>query len=797
MQEFPRIEKKCALRAALHLLLAATTVLLVGIAIFRNFLFGDSVLLYTDIGSDSLNFSYPQFVHFSDYVRNEGLPSWSFRVGMGQDIFYLMGFFLLHPVAWLPRQFIAHALIYEHLARSLFAGLSLFCFFQLRNLKLPAALLGALLFAYSAYMCMGSCWHGLSDEVVCFSALLLAAEVALKRGLWFILALAVGFVGLLGAFYLYFAALFLSVYVPARVIGHKGWQPRVVVRTCVILAGAAVLGVGLAAILLGPNLYAALNSPRGSGTTSSVGSLSALPIFGFESSLHYVTAALRSFANDMLGTGDDFQGWRNYLEAPATYCGLICLVSLPQVFVGAAPRHRLIYALLVAGILLTTAFPWFRHLFWLFQGDYYRAHSLFTILGVLVLSMTAFSNYVEGQRLNPWLLAGTIGTLLAVLFLPFKDFQAHIDSNLRREATIFLVLYGALFICGQLLRKQRLTAWCMVLLAAIELVRFDSPTVSNRKTLTKAELTERTGYNDETVDAVRHIRSIDRDKFFRITKLYASAPSSWLSLNDAMVFGYYGTPSYSSFNNLNYINFLIAVDALPPNSESGTRWSLGLMGHAALSIFAGEKYVLTEDPAFFYTAGQYEGIGRYGEIYLLSNELFLPLGLTFARYVPEKVFRPLPAAEKAEVLLRAVVLSNQSEAEKLGLSPIALSDLEQEIRNSSLAEVVAARRTTALDLTRFQQTRIEGKVLLEKKSVLVVQTPFDRGWHAVQDGQPAEVLKVDVGLLGVVLDAGEHKVELNYRNPYLAAGMAVSLASLLILAAGVWRWPRLRLAHGA
>src|ERR1700686_4075689 len=252
MPESPRIKRKRSLRAPLLLVFATTALLLVGAAIFRNFLFGESILLYTDIGSDSLNFSYPQFVHFSDYIRNEGLPSWSFGVGMGQDIFYLIGFFLLHPVAWLPRQFIAHALIYEHLARSLFAGLSLFCFFQLRKLKWPASLLGALLLAFSAYMCMGSCWHGLSDEVVCFSALLLGVELALKRGLWFVLTLAVGFVGLLGAFYLYFCALFLSFYVPARVIGHSGWQPRILLRTCVIFAGAAVLGVGLAAIFVGP-----------------------------------------------------------------------------------------------------------------------------------------------------------------------------------------------------------------------------------------------------------------------------------------------------------------------------------------------------------------------------------------------------------------------------------------------------------------------------------------------------------------------------------------------------------------
>ncbi len=29
-----------------------------------------------------------------------------------------------------------------------------------------------------------------------------------------------------------------------------------------------------------------------------------------------------------------------------------------------------------------------------------------------------------------------------------------------------------------------------------------------------------------------------------------------------MVFGYYGTSSYSSFNNVNYIKFLMAVDAV-------------------------------------------------------------------------------------------------------------------------------------------------------------------------------------------------------------------------------------------
>jgi uncharacterized membrane protein YfhO len=257
-----------------------------------------------------------------------------------------------------------------------------------------------------------------------------------------------------------------------------------------------------------------------------------------------------------------------------------------------------------------------------------------------------------------------------------------------------------------------------------------------------------------------------------------------------MIFGYYGTSCYSSFNNVNYTNFLTAVDAIPPNSEADTRWSSGLLDDPILSLFAGEKYALVEDPIPFQRAAQYEFVKRYDRDYLFRNARFLPLGLAFDRYIPEDIFLKLVPREKPEVLLRAVVLSNQSEGEKLGLSPIVLSDLEQEIRDSLLAEVVAARRKAALELTLFQQTRIEGKVVLERKSVLVVQTPFDRGWHALQDDRAAAVLKVDVGLLGVALDAGEHKVELSYRNPYLAAGMTVSLASLLIFAAGVWRWPR-------
>jgi uncharacterized membrane protein YfhO len=376
--------------------------------------------------------------------------------------------------------------------------------------------------------------------------------------------------------------------------------------------------------------------------------------------------------------------------------------------------------------------------------------------------------------------------------LPIEELQSRLKPDLKLQATLFVICYSALLTAGQLVKRPIVATWIIVGLAAIELIRFDQVTVSHRNTVTKQELKEPIGYNDETVAAVRDIKAGD-NSFFRLTKLRHSGPSAWTSLNDAMIFGYYGSSSYSSFNNLNYTNFLTAVDAMAPNSETDTRWSVGVMGNFILSMFAGEKYALAPDPAPFQTAVQYEFVQRYGNDYLFRNKMFLPLGLTFDQSLPEEEFRRLPGDERQQVLLGVVVLADKNTADRHGISQITISELEQQMRATPLPAIVAQRRESALKVTSFCQTNIEGTVRLAKKSVLVLQTPFDRGWSAWQDGKPAPVLKAVVGLLGVALDAGEHKVGLRYRTPLLGAGFLITLASGLILAAGWWRWPRVRL----
>ena len=74
--------------------------------------------------------------------------------------------------------------------------------------------------------------------------------------------------------------------------------------------------------------------------------------------------------------------------------------------------------------------------------------------------------------------------------------------------------------------------------------------------------------------------------------------------------------------------------------------------------------------------------------------------------------------------------------------------------------------------------------------ILVLSEIWHPYWSARVDGQPAEVLQVDVALRGVPVPAGRHTVELEFRDrhvSYGAWGSAVGLAVWLGLLAVTWR----------
>jgi uncharacterized membrane protein YfhO len=78
-----------------------------------------------------------------------------------------------------------------------------------------------------------------------------------------------------------------------------------------------------------------------------------------------------------------------------------------------------------------------------------------------------------------------------------------------------------------------------------------------------------------------------------------------------------------------------------------------------------------------------------------------------------------------------------------------------------------------------------GDITLDNNKLLFLSIPYDKGWHVKVDGKAANIEKVTIGFMGIFLNKGFNTVELQYTPPFLIAGMAVSLLSIIILAATI------------
>ena len=64
--------------------------------------------------------------------------------------------------------------------------------------------------------------------------------------------------------------------------------------------------------------------------------------------------------------------------------------------------------------------------------------------------------------------------------------------------------------------------------------------------------------------------------------------------------------------------------------------------------------------------------------------------------------------------------------------------------------------------------------------MVFLSVPYSDGFSAYVDGQRAEVIKVDGGLMAVAVSQGSKSVELVYREPGLIAGVILSGIGLLL-----------------
>lgn len=89
--------------------------------------------------------------------------------------------------------------------------------------------------------------------------------------------------------------------------------------------------------------------------------------------------------------------------------------------------------------------------------------------------------------------------------------------------------------------------------------------------------------------------------------------------------------------------------------------------------------------------------------------------------------------------------------------------------------------TGRADVTKHEPNRLDIHTASSGPGILVVSENYFPGWRVYVDGQPAQLLRVNYNLRGVLLPQGEHAVSFVYRPWSVLIGVIVSLLTLAVL----------------
>jgi hypothetical protein len=736
---------------------------------------------FYDITSDGYYLSYPFFHNNADYIAHHGLPRWSFRMGMGQSLFPLV---LRDPFQILlyivGTKHILGAAIYMEVITIICAGLTFF--FYLRELKLSdyTCIVGCLLFSFCSYIIEGSPWFGFSFEAFNLALFLLAFEQFFNRGKWMLFPIAVFLACISMPFNLYLFGVFMLFYTIFRHLQVGRFSATKLGGLFLKMAGLSVLGILLSGPFLLENIMLLIESPRGAETSSLSRQLSSSPPLALIDKFQLGTGIMRLFSNDIIGSGSNFKGWDCILGAPMFYCGLPCLLLLPQVFQFLDKRRRIIFFIFLAVWLLPMVFPYFRRAFWLFTGDYYRAYSFFVTVVFMFYAVYALDFIIQKRKISTPVLLTTLAILIALLFYPFFPDKDAVDFTIRLFSIVVLCLYTIILMGVNKTPNFNFIKFAFFVVLFYELCYTAGITGNRRDAYAMSSLKEKFQYNNYFLDAVRYIQHQD-SSFIRIDKSFEPASARYSDLNYGLAEGYNSTSSYFPFNQLYYVRFLQTMGVADKNSEQESRWAKGLLDNPILESENRVKYFMTRRDSVPLSRMMWDSVTKTGDVKIFRNKFVLPFGFTYTHFIKESKFDSVSIKQKEYLSLKALVIKDTNTYKVPGLVESNSQDTVSAFPDSNmLRNYMNELSVDTLVINTFTDNYLLGKINTTHNELMYLSIPYDKGWHLKVDGKDQEKIIVDGGMTGVFLTKGTHTVEMIYKIRYWNIGLLMSLLGLFL-----------------
>ena len=160
------------------------------------------------------------------------------------------------------------------------------------------------------------------------------------------------------------------------------------------------------------------------------------------------------------------------------------------------------------------------------------------------------------------------------------------------------------------------------------------------------------------------------------------------------------------------------------------------------------------------------------------------MGFTYDSYITEENFETVSDTNACNVLMKALLLTDE-QVERYGQMMQNLTDDEKNnISYEDYVQDCTARRESAVTSFTATRTGFTAQADLEAENLVLFSVPYDDGFTATVNGVPAEVEKVDNGLMAVAAPAGHSEIVFTYHTAGLRQSVAVSAGAIVVYA--VW-----------
>ena len=163
---------------------------------------------------------------------------------------------------------------------------------------------------------------------------------------------------------------------------------------------------------------------------------------------------------------------------------------------------------------------------------------------------------------------------------------------------------------------------------------------------------------------------------------------------------------------------------------------------------------------------------------LYRNDNYVPMGFTYDYYVTEATYEASVKTLRSNLLLRALVLEDE-DAEKYSSYLTELPDtLLDDLHYDSYTQDCADRRAHSCSVFQMNNAGFHAEITLDKANLVFFSVPYDDGFTAYVNGEKADILQVDEGLMAVLCPAGASSIDFVYQAAGLSASRVVTAVAI-------------------